>query len=87
MGARNLIVRDARLQLLLRTVRDSQCSFMLFTRLKDIAIKQIDYGITDIVADIILLLRYIKPVFVNVAGYTKIVVFLCICTSVRKRWE
>ena len=38
-----------------QTVRDSQCSCMLCTRLEHIAIIQIDYGITDIVAGIILL--------------------------------
>ena len=60
MGPRKLIVNDARLQIgdptvILAKVRDSQCSFMLFTRLKDIAIIQIDYSIADIVSDIILL--------------------------------
>ena len=29
-----------------------------------------------------------EPVFVNFSGYTEIVaVNLCVCTSVRKRWE
>ena len=60
MGARDINVRDSSCRsgtrpLFWQTVRDSQCSCMLFTRLQHIAIIQIDYGITDIVAAIILL--------------------------------
>ena len=55
VNVRDSSCRSGTRPLFWQAVRDSQCSCMLFTRLEHIPIIQIDYGITEIVAGIILL--------------------------------